>query len=93
MIDNYTIPSYWKIKGGEGLDRWLEIKGKNCSITLEPRPSYCDRGNYIAKIFPTDNLILSIDGQDLWPRYYMDFDRAIKEIEDWMKKREEWVEP
>lgn len=27
------------------------VDGQNCYITLEKRPGYCDRGNFIAKIF------------------------------------------
>lgn len=64
---------------------YWSIYGKQCEIIIEQRPTYCDRGNWIAKIFPT--LDLSIDEQDMWPRYYMDFDRATLEIHDWLKKR------
>lgn len=71
--------------------KWLEIIGKECHITLEPRPAYCDRGNYIAKLFPIGALDLSIDHQDGWPRYYFDQDRAKLEIEAWLKKRVQWI--
>lgn len=27
------------------------VEGLHCHITLEKRPHYCDRGNFIAKIF------------------------------------------
>lgn len=70
---------------------WIEIKGKECRITLETRPSYCDRGNFIAKLFPIGRLELSIDHQDGWPRYYFDQDRAKLECEDWLKKRGQWI--
>lgn len=70
---------------------YTEIIGKECTITIEPRPSYCDRGNFIAKIFPSGRLIMDMDAQDGWPRYYMDELRAKLEIEDWMKKRNQWV--
>lgn len=73
------LPGYW------------EIYGKNCYITLEQRPGYCDRGNWLAKISTHGELAREFDHQDLWPRYYMDFDRAKLEIEDWMKKRGQWV--
>jgi hypothetical protein len=65
---------------------WL-IYGKRCNITLEPRPHYCDRGNWLAKLFPHGKLAMEIDGQDGWPRYFMDLDRAKLECEDWLKKR------
>lgn len=72
---------------------WQEICGRECFITLEPRPVYCDRGNYVAKIFPSDGsgLAREIDHQDGWPRYYFDEDRAKAEIEAWLKKRKQWI--
>lgn len=32
------------------------VEGKHCFIHLEKRPPYCDRGNYLAKIFVKDML-------------------------------------
>jgi hypothetical protein len=65
------------------------IQGKECEITLEARPYYCDRGNYVAKLFPVtgSKLHRDIDGQDAWPRYYFDLDRAKLEIEAWLVKQ------
>lgn len=71
----YKRPTYW------------EIFGKGCSITLEERPSYCDRGNYIAKVFPRGDLLTDMDHQDGWPRYYFDLDRAKLEVGAWLAKR------
>lgn len=71
---------------------YLEITGLDCIITLEPRPHYCDRGNFIAKLFAKGNLVMEIDAQDGWPRYYFDLDRAKLECEDWLKKRKQFVE-
>ena len=70
------------------------IEGLDCIIFLTPRPIYCDRGNWIAKIDykPTGNrLRLWLDDADLWPRYYMDLTRAKLECEDWLKKRKQWI--
>ena len=64
-----------------------EIFGHECSITLEPRPTYCDRGNYIAKLHPVGRLAGDIDACDGWPRYYFDLDRAKLEVEAWMANR------
>lgn len=75
--------------------RYKEITGKVHQVTLEPRPSYCDRGHFIAKVFPSpdlgeDNrLAYSIDDGDAFPRYYMDETRAIEEIRAWLLWREE----
>lgn len=66
---------------------WQEMAGRDCLITLEPRPAYCDRGNFIAKLFPRGTFSLEIDHQDGWPRYYFDEKRAKLEIEAWLEKR------
>lgn len=79
VADTHDTPTYW------------QIAGKDCDITIEPRPAYCDRGNWLAKVHVRNSRELSIDHQDMWPRYYMDLDRAKLEIEDWMKKRGQWV--
>jgi hypothetical protein len=72
----------------EKQDYW-SLRGRECEITIEQRPYYCDRGNYIAKIFPDmgSELELDIDHQDGWPRYYFDFDRMIAELRAWLDKR------
>jgi len=70
------------------------VLGRECEITLERRPHYCDRGNYIAKLFPRDRsqLAREIDNADGWPRYYFDRERAKLEIEAWLIKRGQAVE-
>ena len=67
------------------------IQGKSCEITLEPRPFYCDRGNWLAKLFAREELAKDIDDADGWPRYYMNKERAKLEIEDWLLKRGQWL--
>jgi len=68
---------------------YWEIKARECLISIESRPFYCDRGNWIAKLHPTPGtkLALSIDAHDGWPRYYFDWDRMLAEIEAWLEKR------
>ena len=68
-------------------DRIWTIQGLECEITLEPRPHYCDRGNWIAKLFPVGTLAEDIDYADGWPRYYFDVDRAKAECWAWLEKR------
>ena len=65
------------------------IMGKECEITLEPRPYYCDRGNFLAKIFAFGNLWRDLDDNDGWPRYFFDEERAKAEIEAWLAKRKQ----
>jgi hypothetical protein len=85
-----TTPSEWKsLKTNAVIHH--EINGKECTITLESRPAYCDRGNYLAKLWPSGELAREIDSQDLWPRYYFDEERARLECEDWLKKRGQWI--
>lgn len=76
----------WQSKGN---GFWQEIRGRECLITLELRPAYCDRGNFIAKLHPEGKFALEIDGQDMWPRYYFDEQRAKLEVEAWLIKRKQ----
>lgn len=69
--------------------RYWTLAGESCWVTLESRPAYCDRGRFIAKLQPHGDLALEIDGQDAWPRYYFDFDRAVAEIEAWLRCRKQ----
>jgi hypothetical protein len=68
---------------------WWEVEGKDCTISVEPRPAYCDRGNYIAKLHPTPGSMLAreIDAHDGWPRYYFTWNCMVEEIAAWLKKR------
>jgi hypothetical protein len=68
---------------------WWMVDGKDCQVSLEQRPYYCDRGNFIAKLHPIPGTELAreLDHQDGWPRYYFDFDRMLAEVEAWLVKR------
>ena len=68
---------------------YLEIQGRQCLISIEPRPPCCDRGNFIAKL--TADLSLSIDDCDGWPRYYFSLDAARNECVAWLLKRRQYV--
>lgn len=80
-------PSAWTLTPD---DTW-DIYGRCCWIWIATRPSYCDRGNWLAHIEARGQLAQDIDGQDLWPRYYFDLVRAKLEVEAWMKKRRQWI--
>lgn len=69
------------------------IKGEECEIVLTRRPAYCDRGNFLATIFPTGKLAMELDYADGWNpgRYYMDEERAKAEIEAWLIKRKQAI--
>jgi hypothetical protein len=68
---------------------WQELNLEQCQIVLEPRPHYCNRGNFIVKVFVNDEYFynLWIDEADMFPRYYFDEGRAKAEIEAWIQKR------
>jgi hypothetical protein len=71
-----------------------EIEGQDCVVWIAKRPNYCDRGNYWAQVDVKVNgnaVRLSLDAADMWPRYYMNLDRAKLEIEEWLKKRRQWI--
>lgn len=81
-------------------DRWATfadpeyyaIRGKECAITLERRPQYCDRGNWIAKLYAIGALAGDLDSADLWPRFYFSTNAARSEVEAWLKKRGQWLD-
>jgi len=54
--------------------------GIQIHVWIAPRPSYCDRGHWVACV----NGIPYIDDQDAFPRYYMDIERAKAEMKDWL---------
>lgn len=68
-------------------EAWYEVEGRDCTITVESRPYYCDRGNWLAKLHPTGALALEVDEADGWPRYYFDKKRMFEEIGAWLLKR------
>lgn len=71
----------------DGAAPWWKAPLRDGFISIETRPSYCDRGHYICKLFPTGALAVSIDAHDGWPRYYFDWDRMLAELEAWAEKR------
>jgi len=73
---------------------YLNIRGKHCMIALEPRPDYCNRGRFLAKLEVLESAKLFIDWADGWNpgRYYFNLERAKAEIEDWMRARNQFEE-
>ena len=59
--------TYWALRIGE------------VEITIEPRPTYCDRGHWYAKVFG-----IWTDEADGFPRYFMDLQRAKDEMHEWL---------
>jgi hypothetical protein len=68
-------------------ERWFVIDVEQAQITIEGRPHYCDRGNFIVKVFPRGDLALSLDDQDGFPRYYFGVQACADEVHEWMRVR------
>lgn len=83
MIEVHDCGSHW------------EVIRPYCTITIEKRPPWCDRGRYIAKVFPIGSFVMEFDSQDGWPRYYFGWDGMLVEIEEWLKIRDrgQWKGP
>jgi hypothetical protein len=85
----------WKLvthfeDGTQALPPWQEIHFQCGRVILNPRPHYCDRGNFLAYLdiqFDPKIKASYVDGADNWPRYYFDETRAKLEIEAWIQKR------
>lgn len=80
-------------RGGEAMQidkfnsPYLDIPIKNGIIHIQKRPSYCDRGRYLVNVFSNNDIELSIDAPDGFPRYYFDWDCMVKEINLWILAR------
>lgn len=74
---------------------YQNIRGAHCQICLEPRPTYCNRGQFLAKLDVFDEHELHIDWADGWSpgRYYFDESRAKAEIEAWLRARNQLPDP
>lgn len=68
----------------------IDIPISHGLLCIENRPSCCDRGRYIVKVF-SDNILLWVDDADGFPRYYFNFDCMIQEVESWMAARNQEV--
>jgi len=58
----------------------FEFRIDDVLLTIEPRPKYCDRGHWYAKV----EGIPGIDEADKFPRYYMDLSAAMDEMKSWL---------
>jgi hypothetical protein len=61
---------------------------RTVSVTIEPRPAYCDRGHWFAKAYGP----LDIAAADSFPRYFMDLERAKAEMKEWLVWRVQRLE-
>jgi hypothetical protein len=78
MPDQQSVEHQWYFTPEDG-GYWTFRIG-HASVTLEKRPRYCDRGHWVGKAFGIDGM----DGQDAFPRYYMNEARAKLELSEWL---------
>jgi hypothetical protein len=78
-----NIPVIWD----SSEKRYLKIDLGPAEITIESRPPYCDRGNFVVKVFSQDSLALSIDRDDAFPRYYFGPAACADEVVAWVEAR------
>lgn len=88
-----NLRSGWVRPGPSPGGNYCEIKGRECLIAIQPRPAYCDRGNFVATLDAYGELALDLDYADCWPRFYFDFQVAMMEVEAWLVKRKQWIDP
>ena len=72
-------------------DGYIEVRSKHAIISVEARPTHCDRGRYVAKLFNDGSF--NIEPVDGWSvgRYYMTLERGLPEIIEWLADRESRV--
>lgn len=66
---------------------YLDIECDKGLISIENRPYYCDRGQYIVKVFSNCPKTFYIDEEDMFPRYYFIFDNLLSELDCWLRAR------
>src|SRR4051812_29668722 len=76
---------------GYAVKYWV-VEGRSCTLHIEKRPQYCDRGTYKVLLDARFPLSREIDVHDAWPRYYFDWDRMLGELEAWLQKRDQLPE-
>jgi len=67
-------------------DCWF-LDATECHVSLQPRPTYCDRGRWIARVEAWGALKMDLDEADGWPRYYFELTVAKSECEAWLRCR------
>lgn len=67
--------------------KYLRVRADRVEVTMEPRPGYCDRGNWVVKVTPVHGAFADIGPEDGFPRYYFDFDNMMEEMLAWLERR------
>lgn len=101
MSEEPSAANFWGHKASDGVwehriseagTKFWEIKVGGTLVVLDSRPRYCNRGNWLAKIFMLGKTAkgdhVHTDEQDRWPRYFFHLERAKAEVEDWLRVRQ-----
>lgn len=71
----------------ETKDGYLEYRDGVVWLTIQQRPSYCDRGRWDVKASTERPDIVNIDRHDGFPRYYFHVASVVDEVITWLKVR------
>jgi hypothetical protein len=84
--------STW-IVGNDGLR--VRIRGRNCEVRIDANIPQADRGDFLANVCPDPNTAMARDTGlvEHWPRYYFSLARAMLEVEAWLRRHGQWVDP
>lgn len=77
----------WEVVRMDNGVSYQRIRGKDCEVTLEKRPHYCDRGNWYAKVQVWNPMEFTVDHADSFPRYYFQESTAKIEMIMWLTRR------
>ena len=70
------------------MDGYLALTTPDWHITIQNRPSYCDRGTHVVLVEPrSQSARFDFDHADAFPRYYFGLDVAKQQMEAWLPKR------
>jgi len=74
----------WRVNSEYNIHELYRTKQSTTKMVawIVQRPPYCDRGHW-----QVNCELPGLDGSDGFPRYFMDFKRAVAETEDFIKWR------
>lgn len=95
MID-YAITELQKLAEESGLPLvlkdgyYFELQTPLIYLTIEKRHPGCDRGRWSVLATTRDKSRMTIDDQDMFPRYYFGDQALVSELIAWLQARKQW---
>lgn len=74
------IGEWWTCEYG-----YWYVRGQHCYFWLEPRPSYCNRGDWCVHV-ESFGKGAPKGWKDKWPQFFFGLEVAKAEVEQWMKE-------